>query len=94
VAYLRARKINLIEPTLAAQDEWVAHVNEVAHQTLYPRASSWYMGANVPGKPRIFMPYVGGVGAYRAKCKEVAENGYDGFALTTLPNFRPPAARP
>jgi cyclohexanone monooxygenase len=90
IAYLRARGINLIEPTFAAQDAWVLHVNEVAWQTLYPRANSWYMGANVPGKPRIFMPYIGGVGAYRAKCKEIAENGYDGFALTTLPHFRAP----
>ena len=49
--------------------------------TLYPRATSWYMGANIPGKPRIFMPYVGGVGAYRQKCDEVAANGYAGFRL-------------
>jgi cyclohexanone monooxygenase len=49
--------------------------------TLYPRASSWYMGANVAGKPRIFMPYVGGVGLYRQKCDEIAANGYPGFAL-------------
>jgi cyclohexanone monooxygenase len=90
IAYLRARGFALIEPTLAAQDAWVEHVNVVAHATLYPQANSWYMGANVPGKPRVFMPYVGGVGAYRAKCKEVAEAGYEGFALTMLPHFKPP----
>jgi hypothetical protein len=48
--------------------------------TLYPRAASWYMGANIPGKPRVFMPYIG-VNAYRQKCNEVAANGYEGFAL-------------
>ena len=65
----------------AAEDAWVAHGNEVAHRTLYPKAASWYMGANVPGKPRVFMPYIGGVGTYRAKCEEVAANGYEGFRL-------------
>ena len=48
----------------------------------YPSADSWYMGANIPGKPRVFMPYIGGVGAYRQKCDEVAANGYTGFELT------------
>jgi cyclohexanone monooxygenase len=57
-------------------------VNSVAHMTLYPRANSWYMGANIPGKPRVFMPYVGGVGAYRIKCDDVAAKGYEGFELT------------
>ena len=66
----------------AAQDKWVAHVNEVADQTLLPKGASWYVGANVPGKPRVFMPYVGGVGLYRQKCAEVAQNGYPGFKLT------------
>ena len=61
---------------------WVAHVNEVGNMTLYPRANSWYMGANVPGKPRIFMPYVGGVGTYRQKCDDVAAKSYEGFTLT------------
>ncbi len=49
--------------------------------TLYPLANSWYVGANIPGKPRIFMPYVGGVGAYRKKCDDVAARGYEGFTL-------------
>jgi cyclohexanone monooxygenase len=56
-------------------------VNEVASGTLYPLAKSWYTGANVPGKPRIFMPYVGGVGEFRRRCDEVAEHGYQGFAM-------------
>jgi cyclohexanone monooxygenase len=54
----------------------------VASQTLFPLANSWYMGANVPGKPRVFMPYVGGVGAYRQKCDDVAARNYQGFALS------------
>lgn len=62
IAHLRQRGISLIEATLEAQNDWVEHVNALASATLYPRANSWYMGANVPGKPRVFMPYVGGVG--------------------------------
>jgi cyclohexanone monooxygenase len=69
----------LVEATQAAQDDWVAHVNEVAHRTLYPQANSWYMGANVPGKPQLFMPYVGGVGTYRQACDRIAAEGYPGF---------------
>ena len=81
LAYLRANGCDTIEATALAQEAWVAHVNEVGHATLYPRAKSWYMGANIPGKPRIFMPYIGGVGVYREKCAEVAARGYEGFAL-------------
>jgi cyclohexanone monooxygenase len=82
IAYLAAHGVALIEPTLAAQDAWVEHVNAAANKTLFPQASSWYLGANVPGKPRVFMPYVRGVGAYRKKCDAVAAAGYTGFALT------------
>ncbi|HVX30830.1 MAG TPA: NAD(P)/FAD-dependent oxidoreductase [Nitrolancea sp.] len=82
LAYLRAQGFNRIEPELTAEDAWVEHVNEIAQATLYPRANSWYMGANIPGKPRIFMPYVGGVGTYRQICDEIAENGYRGFTLS------------
>jgi cyclohexanone monooxygenase len=81
LAYLRANSRAAIEATREAEDAWVAHVNELGHMTLYPRANSWYMGANVPGKPRIFMPYVGGVGTYRQRCDEVAARGYEGFTL-------------
>jgi cyclohexanone monooxygenase len=80
--YLRDHQITRIEPVAEAEDAWVAHVNEVASYTLFPLANSWYLGANIPGKPRIFMPYVGGVGNYRTKCQEIAEKGYEGFALT------------
>jgi cyclohexanone monooxygenase len=82
VAHLQSRGLTTIEATREAQDAWVDHVNQVAGFTLYPKANSWYMGANVPGKPRVFMPYAGGVGEYRKKCDEVAEKGYDGFVLT------------
>jgi cyclohexanone monooxygenase len=59
----------------------VHHVGELAGRTLYPRAASWYVGANIPGKPRVFMPYVGGCGTYRRECEQVAERGYAGFIL-------------
>ena len=59
----------------------MAHVAEVADFTLMTQADSWYMGANVPGKPRVCMPYLGGVGPYAQRCREIAEAGYEGFAL-------------
>jgi cyclohexanone monooxygenase len=83
IAHARARGHDRIEATIEAEDAWVDHVNEIADATLYPLANSWYLGANIPGKPRVFMPYVGGVGAYRRVCDEVAARGYDGFRLST-----------
>jgi len=82
LTYLREHGQRTIEATVEAEDAWVEHVNQVGHMTLYPKAASWYTGANVPGKPRVFMPYVGGVGLYRQKCDEVAAKGYEGFRLT------------
>jgi cyclohexanone monooxygenase len=82
LAYMRQHDRGLVEATVGAEERWVAHVNEVGHATLYPRADSWYMGANIPGKPRIFMPYIGGVGTYRSICDAVTAKGYEGFALT------------
>jgi cyclohexanone monooxygenase len=81
VEYLRERNVATIEPDQAAEDAWVDHVNTVAGFTLMTRANSWYIGANIPGKPRVFMPYVGGLGAYAQKCQQVAEAGYEGFVL-------------
>ena len=81
IAHLRDNDRVSIEASRAAEEAWVDHVNEVGHMTLYPQANSWYMGANIPGKPRVFMPYIGGVGAYRQKCDEVAANGYEGFEM-------------
>jgi cyclohexanone monooxygenase len=82
IGYMRDRDLVSMEAKKDAEDKWVDHVNEVAHGTLYPQANSWYMGANVPGKPRIFMPYIGGVGAYRKICNDVAAKGYEGFAMS------------
>jgi cyclohexanone monooxygenase len=82
VGYMRDRKLDTMEAEQGAEDKWVAHVNEVAWITLYPQADSWYMGANIPGKPRIFMPYIGGVGPYRQICNEVAAKDYEGFLMT------------
>jgi cyclohexanone monooxygenase len=77
--YLRAHGYSRIEAEEEAEDAWVQYNNEVAKRTLYPLANSWYVGANIPGKPRVFMPYVGGVSAYKKKCDEVAARGYEGF---------------
>ncbi|MDI3339528.1 MAG: NAD(P)/FAD-dependent oxidoreductase [Sphaerobacter sp.] len=82
IGYLRQHGYRGIEATADAEDRWVAHANEAAEQTLYPRAKSWYIGANVPGKPRVFMVYVGGLQNYRARCQEIASKGYEGFSLT------------
>jgi cation diffusion facilitator CzcD-associated flavoprotein CzcO len=82
IGYLRANGLDRIEATEEAQDAWVAHVNDLAEETLYPATASWYTGANVPGKPRVFMPYVGGCGPFRQRCDEVARRGYEGFALS------------
>ncbi len=82
LAHLRTRGLTTIEAVPEAEEAWVAHVNEVADRTLYPQAASWYMGANVPDKPRVFMPYIGGVGVYREKCAEIAAKGYEGFRLS------------
>jgi cyclohexanone monooxygenase len=82
IVFMRDRSLVAMEAKQDAEDNWVAHVNEVAHTTLYPQANSWYMGANIPGKPQIFMPYIGGVGTYRQICNDVAAKGYEGFAMT------------
>ncbi len=81
--YLRERDLTTIEATPEAQEAWVEHIRQLGEKTLYPLANSWYMGANIPGKPRVFMPYVAGVGPYRKRCDAVAAAGYEGFALTT-----------
>lgn len=75
-------EVRRIEASQEAQDEWVTNVNAIADQTLYPKAASWYMGANVPGKPRVFMPFAGGLNNYRDICDRVADAGYDGFIMT------------
>ena len=81
IVYLAQSGRHVIEATTDAEQAWVTHVNEVADKTLYKFANSWYLGANIPGKPRVFMPYVGGFNKYAAKCQEVVANGYEGFTL-------------
>jgi cation diffusion facilitator CzcD-associated flavoprotein CzcO len=82
IAHMRAAGAGSIEATAEAEAGWVQHVAEVGSLTLFPAADSWYTGANVPGKPRVFLPYIGGVGTYRQICDEVAADNYRGFTLT------------
>ncbi len=82
IAHMRERGLERIEPRADAVDKWVEHVNQVASGTLMMQAaSSWYLGANVPGKPRVFMPYAGGMARYRDICDDVVAKGYEGFAI-------------
>jgi cation diffusion facilitator CzcD-associated flavoprotein CzcO len=83
IAHMQAAGYTLIEPTAEAEAGWGQHVAEVGAMSLFPRADSWYMGANVPGKARVFLPYLGGVGTYRELCDGVVAAGYQGFTLTT-----------
>ncbi|WP_043341217.1 flavin-containing monooxygenase [Belnapia moabensis] len=83
IAHMRKRGLARIEAQTDAVEKWVEQVNDAANATLLPQAaSSWYLGANVPGKPRIFMPYAGGMARYREICANVAARNYDGFALS------------
>jgi cyclohexanone monooxygenase len=81
LAALRDSRIGSIEATVEAQNTWTAHVAEEASKTLRGTGNSWYVGTNVPGKPRIFMPYAGGVPKYIETCDQVAARGYEGFVL-------------
>ncbi len=83
IEHMLDNELATIETTNEAVLKWVDHVNDVASETLLPKAKhSWYLGANIPGKPRVFMPYVGGMARYREKCAEVAKDGYKGFLLS------------
>jgi cyclohexanone monooxygenase len=81
IAHLKANGHATIEAQTEAEDRWVEHVNQKADETLYPLANSWYVGANIPGKPRVFMPYVGGFANYDRICTDVAADGYRGFSF-------------
>ena len=81
IEYLRDKNITEIEPTLEAENEWVTHNNEVASDHIRNSCSSWYVGGNIDGKPRVFMPYVGGFPNYVEKCRDIASKGYEGFVL-------------
>jgi cation diffusion facilitator CzcD-associated flavoprotein CzcO len=82
IGHMRANGLKRIETTPEAADKWVERVNEAANATLLPLAnSSWYLGANIPGKPRVFMPYAGGMAHYASICAEVAKENYKGFVI-------------
>ncbi len=85
IAHTREIGARTIEPTLEYEDEWVEHVNEVAEISLRSTCSSWYVGANVPGRPRVFMPYIGGFPIYVNRCNDVMTNGFEGFVVDTAP---------
>ena len=82
LCHMRLEGLDSIEATEDATAEWIQHVQDLANETLYPTTDSWYMGANIPGKPRVFLPYIGGLHVYRKRCDEIAAAGYAGFALT------------
>ena len=85
IDYLDKHGYAAIEAAPDAVDGWAAELNQRAEATLFPRANSWYTGANVPGKPRVFMLFLGGFAAYLDICNEVATAGYKGFSLLKRP---------
>ena len=82
IEYLREHAIDVVDADPQAEVDWVQHVSDIADQTMYMLADSWYLGANIPGKPRVFMPYAGGVGPYRERCDDIASNSYEGFVMS------------
>lgn len=82
IATMRRDQRATVEPTPKAEQDWFAHVNEIGGRTILARAgNSWYVGANVPGKPRVVMPYMGGAATYSEKLESVARENYAGFAF-------------
>ncbi len=81
IEHMREKHVAVVEATPQAEAEWTAHAAEVANATLMPASDTWYTGMNIPGKPRVFMPYLGGVGPYRQRCTEIAAKGYEGFSF-------------
>jgi cyclohexanone monooxygenase len=81
MAHMRDIGAATIEPVPHFEDEWVEHVNEVSKVSLRSTCSSWYVGANIPGRPRVFMPYIGGFPVYVQKCNEVMSNHFEGFVI-------------
>ncbi|MSQ28206.1 MAG: NAD(P)/FAD-dependent oxidoreductase [Dehalococcoidia bacterium] len=84
LGHMQSEGFARIEADQEAEDRWVQYNDTVAQATLYPKANSWYMGANIPGKPRIFMPYVGGVHTYCQLCNDIVAKGYDGFTFSAI----------
>ncbi len=89
MGHMRDSGLGVVEPTSEAEDDWVEHSQEVAYATLFPESATWYMGANIPGKTQVFLPYLGGLGPYRQKCDEVAANEYEGFAFANREEANP-----
>jgi cyclohexanone monooxygenase len=81
IEHMQKNGMATMEAETDAEIQWTAHVAEVVNASLMPTANSWYMGVNIPGKPQVFMPYLGGVGPYRQKCAEIAAKGYEGFTF-------------
>ena len=84
IQYMSIQGLSIIEPTETAETNWTQHVQDWGNLTLFPDADSWYTGANIVGKPRGFMPYIGGLGSYRAACNEVRDRDYLGFSFKGL----------
>ena len=93
MAHMRDIGAAAIEPTLPVEDDWVEHVNTVAAISLRSTCSSWYVGANMPGRPRVFMPYIGGFPVYVQKCNEVMTDGFIGFLFDGAPASQTPEVR-
>ena len=91
IEYMREHGWSRVEATEEAQDAWVEHVAEVGRHSLFGRANSWYVGANVPGKPRVVMPYAGGQPSYRERCAAVRDSGYEGFEFGGVAHDPAPA---
>ncbi len=83
IQHIRTHALHSIEAQQEAENGWVAHATELAEESLLLKTASWWVGANIPGKPRVVYPYVGGLGSYREKCDAVAEQGYTGFTLSS-----------
>jgi len=83
LGHMQQQQLSVAQPLPDAEDDWVEHVNQVASKTLFTKSNSWYMGANIPGKPRVFLPYIGGLQNYTAICEEIVAAGYRGFRMTS-----------
>ena len=82
IGHMRDVGADTIEAKVHDENDWVDHVNEVSQVSLRSTCSSWYVGANIPGRPRVFMPYIGGFPIYVDKCNSVMMGGYEGFVMT------------
>ena len=82
IGHMKKNGFKVIDAVTRAEKNWSQHVKDLADETLFPRTDSWYVGANIPGKPRVFLPYAGGFGTYRKLCDEIANKGYEGFCFS------------